>query len=160
MYIFVDFDDTLCLHTHWRPLTEYCWAEPKDAVNKLFGHAQVNKPLYDYLLEKINNGDKVYLLTQSSSLMLKIKMEWIKQKYPLLKFEDFVCMASDENTKANLMELFAQRYQLDHKQLLLIDDKSKERWQAEKKGFLSTNPQLIANEMYEKILKTNSKQGL
>ena len=148
-WIFVDFDDTLCLHTSWRPITEDCLRDPREAAEILFCYSKLNIPVYQYLLKKQAEGNTVCLISQASNIMLEVKKCWLSKHCPDLQFARYISIARGENTKADIMRLFQKYYHLDKSDILLIDDKSAERWEAEGAGFKSANPQLIANKYYE-----------
>ena len=142
--IFVDFDDTLCLH-RLNVYTDSRIFEKVDvACSKFYCQSELNKKLYEYLIDAKHNGNKIILLTSACSKMLEIKKYWIKQNCPLIDFDDYIAVSIDID-KSKIMSEYAKYNKIDISNIIFIDDNCTERKYAQENGILTYNPQLIMN---------------
>lgn len=115
--VFVDFDDTLCLH--------------KSTINSriirqddFYKHSIPNNTLIKILQEyKDKTGDSVILLTMASSFMLEHKKEWCNKHCNGL-IDGFISLSVD-CSKAEYINNFDGA-------IVFIDDSAKERSEVEK----------------------------
>ena len=142
--IFVDFDDTICLHKFHIDVDERLFDEVSVACENFYSKSDLNKSLYNYLIEMKKNGARIILLTSACSKMLDIKKYWIEKNCSLVKFDDYISASIDIN-KTQIMQAYAKHNNTDIKDIILIDDSCIERRVAEECGFLTYNPQLIMN---------------
>lgn len=143
--IFVDFDDTICLHRYSVLIDERMFDDVDDACSKFYAQSELNLPLYRYLTEKSKSGVKIILLTSACSKMLDIKKCWLEKNCPLVNFDDFISASIDIN-KAQIMCGYAKHNKIDIGDIIFVDDSCAERNMAQEKGILNFNPQLIANQ--------------
>ena len=142
--IFVDFDDTICLHRSHIYIDDRMFYPIDKACEMFYKNSEPNHQLYKYLIEEQKNGARLILLSSASSTMLRIKEFWLKNNCPLLRFDDYIS-ASIDIDKTNIMCAYAKHYNIDISNLIFIDDSCIERKTAEKYGILTFNPQLIMN---------------
>lgn len=145
--IFVDFDDTLALHQRENKSSKFYLADPQTMCNELYKNSEVNKPLYEYLLERQEKGDELILLSNCSSMVLEGKKVWLAKNMPMLKFKEFFGTSIDIS-KTEVMIYYAELH--PEKDILFIDDSCHERWSAEAAGIKTLNPQLIMLRQYQK----------
>ena len=89
--IFVDFDDTLCLHSHKIDYKRFITAPSEYISDEAYKDSILNNSLYEWLLGKQNDSKsraQVYILTSASSFMLEAKKIWIKMHCPKLDIID------------------------------------------------------------------------
>lgn len=121
--IFVDFDDTLCLHRMSINSKEFL-------INDgAYLTSVPNKPLIDQLYELKTDGNKLILLTMSSSFMLEHKKNWCNENCPNL-FDDYVGLSIDCN-KAEYIHTISN-FTDENEVHIFIDDNSEERFLVEK----------------------------
>lgn len=120
--VFVDFDDTLCLHR-------------KEIDSKNFiceGNAYLssvpNKPLIDKLYALKQEGHKIVLLTMASAFMLKHKIEWCEKNCPDL-INDYEGLSIDCSKKDYISQI--SNSVSNNEVILFIDDSHVERHQVE-----------------------------
>lgn len=142
--IFVDFDDTICLHRFHIQIDERMFYSINKASELFYENSELNHQLYKYLLEEQKKGANIVLLSSACSKMLDIKKHWLNQNCNLLKFNDFIASSIDIS-KTDIMCSYAKYNNIDINDIVLIDDNCTERKDAQKKGILTFNPQLIMN---------------
>lgn len=142
--IFVDFDDTLCLHRFNIYIDERMFEETNKACEMFYAKSELNLALYKYLTNMQKDGAKIILLTSACSKMLDIKKYWIEKNCPLAIFDDYIAVSIDIN-KAQIMIEYARHNKIDISEIIFIDDNCTERKYAQEKGILTYNPQLIMN---------------
>lgn len=146
--IFVDFDDTLCLHKYKIVVYNQCiFNNAKFASEKMYQKSSANILLIKYLEEQQKQGAKLILLTSSCSKMLEIKKYWLKQCCENLIFDDYISVSIDI-TKTEIMLAYSKFYKISQSNIEFIDDSCKERWEAEYHGIITYNPQIIANAFF------------
>lgn len=131
---FVDFDDTICLHSASINCNKF--------VNG--GNPYTNSVpcsvLAEYLSRQKVKGARVVLLTTSSSYMLEHKKKWCEENFPGL-FDDFVGLSID-CTKGQYMQSYLE--QIPNEYAEFIDDSREERAEATKvKGLVVRSPQMV-----------------
>lgn len=121
--IFVDFDDTLCLHRVDINSKEFL---TKDGA---YLTSVPNKPLINQLYELKADGNKLILLTMSSSFMLEHKKNWCNENCPNL-FNDYVGLSIDCNKAEYIYTIcnFTDENEIH----IFIDDNREERHLVEK----------------------------
>ena len=110
--IFVDFDDTLCLHSHKIDSKRFITTSSEYISDEAYKDSILNNSLYEWLLEKQNDPKsqaQVYILTAASSFMLEAKKTWIKMHCPKLDILDFIGVSIDV-TKADIVEAYSKVY--------------------------------------------------
>ena len=142
--IFVDFDDTICLHNIHIFIDDRMFLNVDEASAKFYANSELNIPLYRYLVNEKNNGTNIILLTSACSKMLDVKKCWLKNNCPSIEFDDFISASIDIN-KTQIMLCYAKHNKIDILDLVLIDDSCIERRTAEENGIITYNPQLIMN---------------
>ncbi|HAJ77977.1 MAG TPA: hypothetical protein DCO89_02810 [Clostridiales bacterium] len=142
--IFVDFDDTICLHNVHIDIDDRMFLNSNEASEKFYSKSELNQPLYKYLVNENNNGAKIILLTSACSKMLDVKKYWLKTNCPLIEFDDYISASIDIN-KTQIMLSYAKHNKIDVSNIILIDDSCTERRTAEEGGIFTYNPQLIMN---------------
>lgn len=145
--IFIDFDDTLCLHKYENKVTENIFNEASFASEEMFHGCSANVLLIKYLEEQQKLGARLIVLTSASSKMLEVKKNWIKQHCKNLMFDDYISVSIDI-TKAKIMLHYSKFYNIPLKNIEFIDDARNERWDAEHSGIVTYNPQLVANNFF------------
>lgn len=145
--IFVDFDDTLCLHLYRNKVDKHIFDEIPEACDYFYNECELNVPLYSYLAREQENCD-VILLSSASSKMLDIKKFWLDKYCPKLKFKDYIAVSIDIN-KSQIMLAYSQKFDVPIGDIVFIDDSRDERWSAESEGFCTFNPQLLMNAEYK-----------
>lgn len=140
--IFVDFDDTLCLHKKNIYSEKYLAYNPLDICDTVYKDSIPNDKLIKYLYKKKETEDcYIMLLTSACSRMLEIKKVWCTKHCPGL-FDDYFAVSIDAS-KTEIMEAFIDRLGLDKKECLFIDDSCSDRKNAEIYGIQILSPQII-----------------
>lgn len=137
-YIFVDFDDTLCLHRS-SIKSDLCI----NIVKEPYLSSEPNYKLIEYLKIKNNDGYKIILVTNASSFMLEHKKKWINKICPQLfyAYESF----SIDCSKQEYIERMLDEHDIED--AIYIDDSASERAKAEYiNNLIVYSPQIIANE--------------
>ncbi len=142
--IFVDFDDTICLHNVHICVDDRMFLNINEASEKFYAKSEINQPLNKYLVNEKNNGATIILLTSACSKMLDIKKYWLRTNCPLIEFDDYISASIDIN-KTQIMLSYAKYNKIDISSIVLIDDSCIERKIAEESGISTYNPQLIMN---------------
>ena len=142
--IFVDFDDTLCLHRFNLYIDARIFEKVDVACDKFYNQSELNKELYKYLIDMKKNGYEIILLSSACSKMLDVKKYWIEKYCPLVKFNDYIAVSIDID-KTKIMCEYAKYHKIDTSDLIFIDDNCTERKCASEMGILTYSPQLIMN---------------
>ena len=122
--IFLDFDNTICLHRH--PV-DYAspvalFEDSLQASRKLFSSSVINWELVDVLCNLRENNDVIIgMLSSSGSIQLEIKKVWLKTAVPRLKL-DFVYGVSVDCTKKQFILSFQKYHSIQPSECILIDD--------------------------------------
>ena len=122
--IFVDFDNTICLHRHpvdyASPIALF--EDSLHASRELFSDSLINQNLIDILSDIRESKDVIIgMLSSSGSIQLEIKKSWLKMAAPRLSF-DFVYGVSVDCTKRQFIISFQKYYSIQPSECLLIDD--------------------------------------
>lgn len=125
--IFVDFDDTLCLHRTDINSKKFLI---KDGA---YLTSIPNKPLINQLYELKADGNKLILLTMSSSFMLEHKKNWCNKNCPNL-FDDYVGLSIDCKEYIYTKCHFANENEVH----IFIDDNREERHFSRSTSLLTT----------------------
>ena len=141
--IFVDFDDTICLHKG-RIFS-------KNYINKTsnpYKSSLKNDDLINFLNEKNRKGWDIILLTNASSFMLSHKIKWCINNCPF-RFKEYIALSVD-CTKKHFIEAFLKQYKVD--KAIFIDDKPTERHELENNKKVKVfSPQLISTSKYSQL---------
>ena len=118
--VFIDFDDTICLHK--KPIdyasSDVLFEPPEVAASKWFADSFLNIPLYDMMLS--SGKKKAILLTQSGNTQLEAKKVWLANNAPQI---DFVFKSvSTDCPKYKYIESFCKKFGFGYEDCLLIDD--------------------------------------
>lgn len=124
IYIFVDFDDTLCIHPQPIETSTHMFEYPVVACKNFYSTSKVNNELIDYLKLEKEEGKHIILLTACNSKMLEIKKAWCKDNCSDL-FDDYISSSVDLS-KSKIIKAFSEYHDIDIHDMLLIDDNSKE----------------------------------
>lgn len=121
--IFVDFDDTLCLHNSCIAHRDLLLADKKD----IFKDSIPNYPLIRYLEEESKDPEiGIFLLSACCSLVMPYKEVWCSKNCSKVKFTDYIGSSIDAS-KAEIIEGFRRRYNLRPEDIIYIDDSITER---------------------------------
>ena len=142
--IFVDFDDTLCLHRFNIYTDGRIFENISDACEKFYNQSELNKQLYNHLIDMQKNGYKIIMLSSACSKMLDVKKYWTEKNCPLVKFDDYIAVSIDID-KTKIMCEYAKYHKIDISNIIFIDDNCTERKCASEMGILTYSPQLIMN---------------
>lgn len=142
--IFVDFDDTLCLHKFNLYTDARIFENLDNACDKFYNQSELNKQLYSYLIDMKKSGNEIILLSSACSKMLEIKKYWIEKYCPLVRFDDYIAVSIDID-KTKIMCEYAKYHKIDISNIIFIDDNCTERKCALEMGILTYSPQLIMN---------------
>ena len=115
--IFVDFDETLCLH---KQVIVYADDNPFKEKVSIFKDSLLNSELAKYLYNQKEAGAKIILLSTCNSVWLKKKREWVEAYCPDL-FDDFIS-SSVEMNKAQIVAAYMKVNNLDYDEVVMIDD--------------------------------------
>lgn len=157
--IFVDFDDTLCLHSHKIDSKYFITAPFEYISNEAYKDSILNKSLYEWLLEKQNNPKsqaQVYMITLASTFMLEAKKIWTKMYCPELNILDFIGVSIDV-TKSDIVEAYSkleeERSLTAEPNIFFIDDSPSERHSVKEtcNKVIVLSPQYIAELSRTKI---------
>lgn len=140
-FIFVDFDDTLCLHKKKIESANFIAFNALDICDTVYKDSIPNKALINYLYKKQNEDYLIIMLTSACSKMLDIKKVWCIKHCPEL-FDDYISVSIDIS-KSEIMDAFIKRYNLNPSDCIFIDDNCEERWLAERLNITTFNPQII-----------------
>lgn len=131
-YIFVDFDDTLCIHPEPIKTELHMFEDVKKACEHFYHRSKVNLELIDYLEHFKEEGSYIILLSACNSKMLEIKKEWCHQKCPSI-FDDYIGSSVDLS-KSDIIKAFADHKNEDILDMTLIDDSDKDLSEATRIG--------------------------
>lgn len=131
-YLFVDFDDTLCIHPEPIKTENFMFEEKKDACQKFYGGSRLNIELLDYLEHFKAEGVEIILLSACNSKMLEIKKEWCKVNCPNI-FDDYIGSSVDL-TKTEIIKAYASFKKENLLEMALIDDNENELQEATMAG--------------------------
>ena len=135
--IFVDFDDTLCIHSK----------ETKDSPNprtSKYIYSKPNRVLKQILQECKRNHTMIYCVTMIGQMTeVAIKRQFLEDKYPGI-FSD--CIGVLENTEKELVMDNMITSEISRKDILLIDDHPAVRIHMREVGFASVSPLYLVAE--------------
>lgn len=131
-YIFVDFDDTLCIHPNPIKTELHMFEDVKTACENFYSNSKVNLDIIDYLEHYKSEGAYIILLSACNSKMLEIKKEWCNINCPDL-FDDYIGSSVDLS-KSEIIMAFAAYKNVDIEDISLIDDNDEELDKATKMG--------------------------
>ena len=128
--VFVDFDNTLCLHK--RPI-DYTSADIMfpalpynidERVNRYFGNSIENTTLIDILkkMKGMSLDTKFYILTTAGSKQRDLKLLWLT-KHDLHEFFDEVLSVSDDCSKSEVIASYKKHYNLNANDILFLDNR-------------------------------------
>ena len=121
--IFVDFDDTLCLHSSCIAYIDLLLTNKKD----IFKDSIPNYPLIRSLEEESKDPETgIFLISASCSLFMPYKEDWCSKNCSKVKFTDYIGSSIDAS-KAEIIEGFRHRYNLRPEDIIYIDDSATER---------------------------------
>ena len=143
-FVFVDFDDTLCLHSGIIDTEKYLFTRPCRVAKQAYSKSRLNSTLVYYLQKLKKDGYTVILLTSACSKILSADKSWCAKYCPKL-FDDFISSGEDIS-KIEILKAYKKRYKIKGKDdIILIDDKCFIRKMAEKEGFKTFSPQYLQN---------------
>ena len=121
--IFVDFDNTLCLHRY--PInyaSKSALFSSTDVAEKIwFRNSIPYQELIDKLSQLQQNGVKIILLTSSGTKQLAAKKIWLNRHASNLHF-DIIQAVSVDCSKAQYISAYIKYNHLETKECLMIDD--------------------------------------
>ena len=121
--IFVDFDDTLCLHSSRIAYGDLLLTDKKD----IFKDSIPNYSLIRYLEEESKDPETgIFLISACCSLFMPYKEDWCFKNCSKVKFTDYIGSSIDAS-KAEIIEGFRRRYNLRPEDIIYIDDCTTER---------------------------------
>lgn len=144
--IFVDFDDTLCLHPHRISSRKYITSPPEYIAEHAYKESVINSALVAWLKRKqTDDKARLYLITSASTFMVAAKKLWIEKNCPELTFTDFIGVSVDTD-KTSVIEAYRKIFP-DDMRMYYIEDSFSERAKTEKAvdGVIIRSPQWIAN---------------
>ena len=130
--IFVDFDDTLCLHKEPIRTEMHMFESIETACKKFYKNSKANLELLDYLEHFKEEGTRIILLSACNSKMIEIKKEWCKNHCNNL-FDDYIGSSVDLS-KSDIIKAYAEFINEDILEMSLIDDSDKELEEAIEAG--------------------------
>lgn len=142
--IFVDFDDTLCVHTEYLndKYKQFLFCDPETLCEKIYRSSLVNHILLTKLTQLKNEYNaQVILISSANSLLLDAKKHWCMQHCPDL-FNQFIS-SSIELTKADIILSYCTHEHLNEREVLFVDDSWREREQALHMNIHAVTPQEI-----------------
>ena len=142
--IFVDFDDTLCVHTEYLTdkYKQFICGNKETACENIYKNSLPNTLLINYLIKEKSKGNvRIILLSSAMSFLLELKKLWCLHHCPDL-FDDFIGV-SIELSKADIIESYCKYYGLNNEDALFIEDSWKERLPAYQKGIPNQTPQEV-----------------
>lgn len=135
-YIFVDFDDTLCLHKKTIYCDKYIFANTNPYTNSI-----PNKKLMDFLIKKSKEKYKIILLTYASSFMLQHKIKWCSNNCSF-KFYDYIGLGIDCSKSLYIKKISNKK---NIGKIIFIDDNNVDRQNCENiKNLQILSPQYLA----------------
>lgn len=148
--IFVDFDDTLCLHSSWVSYQTLLLAG-NDMTLDILKDSVPNYPLIEYLEKESEDPETaIFLISASCSLFIPYKKRWCDQYCSKVRFTDYIG-SSIEASKAIIMEGYRRQYNLKPEDVIYIDD-----WATERKAALEYNFK-VYSPTYFNIMFTSAK---
>lgn len=150
--IFIDFDDTLCLHPHRVSTRKYITSSPEYIASHAYKNSVPNKGLVRWLKEKQENDRaKIIVMSSASSYMMAAKKIWIEKHCQELEINDYIGVSVDAG-KDDVVYAYFKAYEksIGHKddfKMYFIDDCFSERAKMEKAvpEVIVRSPQWIAN---------------
>lgn len=139
--VFVDFDDTLCIHRHDK---EYYPSDTTFAIRCILGTQNFcdsipNKKLGQLLKEIADKGIKVYGLGwTTNNLHSEVKQQYIDVHFPDT-FQKFIGAGTREG-KLDVINSFASAYGISSDQILLIDDHPSTLMEVREAGYYAMTP--------------------
>jgi hypothetical protein len=144
--IFVDFDDTLCLHPHRISSRHFITSPPEHIAKHAYKDSCVNSALVAWLHQKqTDDKAQIYLITSASTFMVAAKKIWIQRNCPELEISDYIGVSVDVD-KASVLEAYRKIFPREMR-MYYIDDSASERAKSEKalEGVIIRSPQWISN---------------
>lgn len=150
--IFIDFDDTLCLHPHRISAKKYITSPPDYIARHAYKDSAPNTHLIKWLKEKQENDKaKIIVISSASSYMMAAKKIWVEKHCQSLEINDYIGVSVDAG-KEDVVYAYFKTYNeaVGHKddfKMYFIDDSFSERAKMEKAvpGVIVRSPQWIAN---------------
>ena len=129
-FIFVDFDDTLCVHTEYLNdmYKQYLCERAEVICSNVYKNSLPNTVLISYLKERKQEGTHIVLISSANSILLGAKQVWCDTNVRGLI--DSYIATSIEMTKVDVIESYLNYYHLDKSDVLFIDDSWSERHKA------------------------------
>lgn len=148
--IFVDFDDTLCLHTHKIDSAWWITVPPELIVHNAYKESARNEALIKWLKWKQEDESaQIYVLSAAASFMMEAKKFWMQENCPEITVNKYISVSIDVS-KADVIEAY---HRLDtimnnNCRIYYIDDSDHDRMAAEAlnlKNVIIRSPQYITN---------------
>lgn len=157
-YIFVDFDDTLCLHVKRLEQKKALFCDSSTAADYVYKDSILNQPLHDWLKDSQEHGASLILITEASSMLLDVKKAWVLKNCGDLGFDYFISTSMDLD-KADHLERFEGMH--PDSKILFVDDRGKERAAVSNRcrHVMATSPQYIMSRQYS-LMKSGSDNGV
>lgn len=130
--LFVDFDDTLCVHPEPIKTELYMFETIEKACEKFYHKSKLNLELLDYLEHFKEEGVEIILLSTCNSKMIEIKKEWCRKYCPDI-FDDYIG-ASMDLSKTEIIKAYAVFKNEELLEMALIDDNDNELEEATMAG--------------------------
>lgn len=151
--IFIDFDDTICLHKGKIRTEKYIRMLPEEIVVQAYENSQLNTSLYKWLINLQQNRQwdvKIYLLTHSSSFMLEAKKLWLEDNCPDIEFTDYIAISYDIS-KIDVIQSYYEAYGNACKIIVVDDDPTyRNALEDANNQIVIYNPQFLSNRSKEK----------
>ncbi len=148
MIIFVDFDDTLCLHRRSIRSEQYILGTPEYIAHFAYKESMKNKSLEQWLLNKQNSAGeetKIIMLSKASSIMFEAKKIWMSKNMPDVKLYESYSLSEDIGSKVVIVEAYVKQNSGEH--IFFIDDDASERRKVEERcpNVTVVSPQFLQN---------------
>lgn len=144
--VIFDFDDTLCIHPkHGYTEEDEIELELKvyrDIKSPWSEHAK-NRHMQEFIDECVEKGMKMGMMSLVSSFKHgERKIHWIKEQYGV-NMENY--SVGNREDKIRLLKVLMLTFNLDFKQIMIIDDRSDTLNEAAENGFIAISPMQIVN---------------
>lgn len=89
---------------------------------------------------KMLDPEKVYILGAITlNTEIEEKYKWLEKYYPSIKRENMIFVNNTE-TKLGMLEAYRQKFNLDYKDIIFVDDMHSTIQRAEEMGFIAYHP--------------------
>ena len=156
--IFVDFDDTLCLHNKKIQTEKYLFKSPDYICVVAYKESIPNTALHLWLKDRQREGALVFMMTNASRGMWEAKKMWLDRTFPDVIFSDYIFVNEDADKESHI-RAYTKMY--PEERVYFIDDDGAERAKVEQTcgNVITYSPQWLMAQLTNDIIRKKLEEN-